>query len=185
MSIECPVTLSELKNHLKVETDDTDDDVLIAQLGRAATEWAERYQKRTYMSRTRTLKLDSFVAVIQVPHPPLSSVTSIAYVDTDGDSQTLSSDVYRVDTTSEPARITLEYNESWPDTQAVTNAVTVTYVAGYSTRADVPDDVKAAIKLLVGHLYEHRETVSEIILREVPFAAQALLDHERIVLPCS
>ena len=127
--------------------------------------------------------LDRFpTLIISPPHPPLVSVTGIVYVDTDGADQTLGSSVYRVDTVNEPGRITLEYNQSWPSTREVTNAVTITYQAGYGKAAAVPDDVKAAIKLLVGHLYEHREAVCEIKLDMVPMSVKSLLWSDRIIL---
>lgn len=102
-------------------------------------------------------------------------------MDTDGNSQTLGSSVYRVDAVSEPGRITLAYNQSWPLIRSVTNAITITYSAGYGIPSKVPDDVKHAIKLIIGHLYEHRETVSEMALTSVPFAAKSLLYMNRIM----
>lgn len=44
----------------------------------------------------------------------------------------------------------------------------------------VPAPVIAAIKLLIGHLYEHRETVSGLTLKEVPIAAKSLLSMDRV-----
>jgi len=177
-----PLTTDAVKLHLRV--DHTDDDDLIDQLILAATAWAENFQNRTFVNRSRTMVLDKWQTVIRPPYPPLVSVDSIVYVDPDGNDQTLSSSVYRVDTTNEPGRITLEYNQSWPSIRGVTNAVTITYTAGYGAAADVPDDVKAAIKLLVGHWYEHRENVSEINLTEVPNAAKSLLWANRVFCGC-
>jgi len=178
MSIESPVTLDEVKDHLRVVG--TDDDGYISGLLLAATEWAEKFQNRTYVLRPRTMELDAFQTIICPPYPPLWSVTSIAYVDTNGTTQTLAAAYYRVNTGSEPGRITEAYNYYWPDTRVVTGAVTISYIAGYGPPAKVPDDVKAAIKLIVGHLYEHREAVSEVTLNEVPMAAKALLWPNRI-----
>jgi hypothetical protein len=72
--------------------------------------------------------------------------------------------LYRTDIpagpTAGPARLTPIYGGSWPQTQDVINAFTVRFTAGYgTTAASVPYDVKAAIKLLIGHLYENREAV--------------------------
>jgi uncharacterized phiE125 gp8 family phage protein len=178
MSIESPVTLDEAKDHLRVVG--TDDDQYINGLLLAATEWAEKFQNRTYVLRPRSMELDAFQTIICPPYPPLWSVTSISYVDTNGTTQTLAEAYYRVNTGSEPGRITEAYNYYWPDTRAVTGAVTISYIAGYGTAAKVPDDVKAAIKLIVGHLYEHREAVSEVTLNEVPMAAKSLLWPNRI-----
>jgi uncharacterized phiE125 gp8 family phage protein len=179
MAIQSPVTLDEAKDHLRVVH--TDDDMYITTLLLAATKWAEDFQCRTYISRTHTDYLDKFPTVIRPIYSPLVSVTSIKYLDTDGVQQTLSSALYRVDTNTEPGRITEAYNQSWPDIRSVTNTIEIEYIAGYGTAAAVPDDVKAAIKLIVGHFYEHREVVSELTLNKVPFSAKELLWTDRLV----
>jgi uncharacterized phiE125 gp8 family phage protein len=173
-----PLTTAAMKLHLRVDHDDDDD--LIDQLILAATAWCEEFQGRTYVNRSRTMVLDRFESVIRPPYPPLVSVDSIQYVDTAGSTQTLDASYYRVDTTNEPGRITEAYSMSWPSIRAVTNAVTITYTAGYGAAADVPDQVKAAIKLLVGHWYEHREAAAEINLNTAPLAVEDLLWNDRI-----
>ena len=179
MAIQSPVTLDEAKIHLRAVT--TTEDQYINALCLAATAWAEKFQNRTFVSRPRTMVLDRFPTVIRPPDPPLVSVTSIVYIDLDGAEQTLDAANYRVDAVTEPGRITVAYDLSWPDTRCVTNAVTISYKAGYGTEAAVPDDVKHAIKLLVGHLFEHREAASEISLEVVPMAVQSLLWSDRIL----
>ena len=173
----CPLTLAEIKLHLKV--DFSDDDALITQLMLAATSWAENFQNRTYINRSRTQVLDSFPDVIRPPYPPLVSIDSITYIDTAGATQTLSSSVYDVDTTNEPGRVVPAYGQTWPSIRSDINAVTVTYTAGYGAAEDVPDPAKAAIKLLVDHLYTHRGGVSEIPTNEVPLGIRDLLWPER------
>lgn len=178
-NIQSPVSLDEAKDHLRVVH--TDDDLYITALLLAATKWAEDFQQRTYISRTHTDYLDEFPTVIRPTYSPLVSVTSIKYYDTDGNQQTLASANYRVDTNTEPGRITEAYNISWPDIRLITNTIEIEYVAGYGTAAAVPDDVKAAIKLIVGHLYEHREIVSEVKMDMVPFSAKELLWTDKLV----
>jgi len=179
MAIQSPVTLDEMKDHLRVVTNDEDD--YITGLCLAATDYVEKFQDRTFITRVRTMVLDSFPTIIRPPGAPLISVTSIVYVDLDGVSQTLASTDYRVDAITEPGRITVGYELSWPDTRDITNAITITYIAGYGNAAAVPDSTKAAIKLLVAHLYEHREAVSEVNLLEVPMAVKSLLWIDRIM----
>ena len=174
-----PVTLAEAKLHLRVVDDEEDN--LIASLIKAAREWCEGFQNRAFITQTITLTLDKFPKVFTVPQPPLISVTSIKYIDTAGVQQILSDSVYDIDSQDEPGRIALAHNQSWPNLRGDINSVEVVYVAGYGTTADsVPERVKAAIKLLVGHLYEHREMVSEVTLKKVPFAVRSLLGLDRI-----
>lgn len=173
-----PISLAEAKLHLRVDHDD--EDSLIESLIRAARKWCEDYQNRLYITQTVTAKIDSFPKcyIMELPRPPLQSVDSITYTDTTGQEQALTD--YIVDTSAEPARITPLYSEVWPNTQAVINAVTVEYVAGYGDAEDVPDVIKQAILLLAGHLYCNREQVSQLRLQEVPFGVVSLLSMNRV-----
>lgn len=153
-----PVTLAEAKDQLRVCHNA--DDTRITNLIVAARQQAEMVSRRQFITATWELKLDDFPLgedYIKLPYPPLQSVTSIAYIDADGVSQTLASSVYDVDTHREPGRITLAYNQSWPTIRDQENAVTVTFKAGYGDAAgDVPDAVKEAIKLYIEDLYDGR-----------------------------
>ena len=52
-----------------------------------------------------------------------------------------------------------------------------------ATATEVPADIVAAVKLLVGHYYEHREAVTPINHSVLPMAVEALLGpHEVPVL---
>ncbi len=155
------------------------EDDLIDALVKAARKRLEMDTGRALITQTWELYLDKFPdddGEIWLPKPPLQSITSIKYYDTDGVEQTWSSDDYRVDIKSEPGRITPAYNESYPTTRTMINAVTIKFVCGYgSAGSDVDDDLIQAIKLLVGHWYEFREAVlSGTIIAEVPQTYQWL-----------
>jgi len=176
-----PVSIADMKDHARVET--AADDTLIAYYVRAARQIIEEWSGRQLITATWKLYLDAFPAQeILVPRPPLQSVSSISYVDTNGDDQPWDSNSYRVDTKSEPGRITEAYGESWPSPRNVANAVTVTCAAGYGdNRHDVPGPIRQALMLFVGHLYEHRESVTtEGVPREMPFTVRALIGPYRV-----
>jgi uncharacterized phiE125 gp8 family phage protein len=176
-----PVTLAEAKLHLRVDNDDEND--YINSLIAAAREWATNEARRAFIHTTYRLSLDAFPNEIRLPWGTISSISTFTYVDEDGATQTLSSSSdYTLDSDSEPARLVPYYEASWPSIRSVPNAIKVTYVAGYGAAAtSVPDSVKNAIKLALGHWYEHREMVTDDgTLSEVPMAAQALLDIVRI-----
>lgn len=118
---------------------------------------------------------------IRLPRPSVVSVTSIKYRDLSNTLQTLDSASYYVDLNSEPARIVPMPSLSWPSTQLyLPGSVQVTYVAGsYGDGVDgstCPFSVKAAVLLMVGHLYENREASIETDLKEIPLGVKALLD---------
>ena len=162
-----PVSLSEAKLHLRVSHDDEDD--LIGSLISAARKWCEDYQGRSYVTRTITAKVDEFGSSIDLPRPPIQSVTSVKYTDSDGTEITVDSDDYEVDTIGDKV-----ISDEWPDEQ-----LEVAYVAGYGDAADVPDLFKAAIKLIVGHLYENREQVTSLRVQDLPMGVVHLLDLDR------
>ena len=173
------ISLAEAKNHLKVDTSEDDD--LINGLIAAATDYCETHQNRKYLLKSVVEKFDEFRQNYRLRYSPVDGITSITYIDTGGATQTLDGDYYTLDATSEPARLVEAYSYSYPMTRDEVNAVTVTYLSGYGTAEDVPDSIKAAIKLLVGHWYEHRESVSEEKMTEVPQGVQSLLNLDKVV----
>lgn len=174
-----PVTLSEAKLHLKMD-DISADDTLITSLITAARQWCERYCNRAFIEQTITQVYDCFPAsgdVIRLAVSPVGSITSVQYTDDNGDAQTWDSSNYILDSYTEPCEMSEAYNQTFPNTQDIKNAVTVTYVAGYGNAAsDVPAPIKQAMLLMIGHLYMHREdTVSE-----KRTAAERLLNFWRV-----
>lgn len=159
-----PLTLQEVKDFLRV--DGTDQDSVINLGLSTARALVEVSARRQLMPATLRRSLDRFPCgrfnepgEIELPRPPAVAVESITYIDTAGEEQTLDADAYRVDVDSEPARITPAYGTTWPATLRVTNAVKVTYTAGYSDAAAIPPQAKQAMMLLVSTWYENRETV--------------------------
>jgi len=173
-----PVSLADMKEHLKVDV--SDDDALITLQIVAARRWAELFCNRSIPSQTLTATLDLFPSgdrCFILPQSPVISVTSIQYIDSVGDLQTLNSSLYTVDTNSIPARIEPVYGTSWPSTRTQLNAVTIVYVAGQST---VDDDIVHAIKLLVGSLYLARENDCPVQIYQPSFSVKVLLAHHRL-----
>lgn len=159
-----PVTLAEARLHLRVPEgytaeDDYIEDILIP----AARQYCENVTSRQFITATWVMKMDEFPQVIWLPRPPAIAVTSITYIDTAGDSQTVTATKYTLDTYATKARITEAYGEVWPSTQTVANAVTVTWTAGYGAAAtSVPAPLKAAILMVMADMYEHRLSQHEL-----------------------
>jgi len=177
-----PVSTAEAKTHLRVTGSDSDTyiDTLIA----AARRTVEHDSGRALITQTWDWTLDGFPDAdhFDVPFPPLQSVTSVTYTDTNGDSQTFSSGDYIVDTASEQGRIALEEGESWPTTKPVIDVVTVRFIAGYGDAStDVPDHLLHAVKLLIAHWYENREILAVgTIAPAIAETYEALIARERV-----
>lgn len=139
------------------------EDDYITDLITAAREYAEGVLNKAIGSQKWKLILDDFPAndYIELPYPPLQSVSSVTYINSTGVSATMSaseSSGYIVDTQSEPGKIFLSYNGLWPAFTAYPhNAVEILYTCGY-TSTTVPKRIKDAILKLIGLLHNHRVT---------------------------
>lgn len=177
-----PLTATEAKLHLKI--DSTTDDDLISSLIIAARQYAETVTSRALITQTWDIKYDEFPREIDeaivLPKAPIASITSVTYLDTSNVSQTWNSSNYLTDLPSGSwagfGRIRPGYQVTWPATYPVLNAVTVRIVCGYGVASAVPDGIKAAMKLLIGHWYSNREAaVVGTTTEELPMAVNSLL----------
>ena len=111
--------------------------------------------------------MDGFpCGAIVLPFPPVSSITSVSYVDTAGATQTWTAGATGYTTQLPagphcgPALIYPSYGISYPSTRSQRASVTVRFVCGYGAEArHVPSSLMSAMKLLIGHWYVHREAV--------------------------
>lgn len=170
---EEPVSLLEAKNQSNVEHDL--DNALINRNIVTARQKAESAQSRQLITATLLLTLDAFPSwEIVLERPPIQSVASVAYIDLDGDPQTVDPSLYTLDSRSTPGRLTPAYNQSWPSTRHVDNAVTVTFVAGYGVASAVPAVTKTGILMLAAHLYKEREESTDQALQTVPMGVREM-----------
>ncbi len=179
---ESVIALQDAKSFLGV-THDEDDDLIQSLISGAAAQ-AEAIMNRTLLQTTRVLLLSHFRDEILLPQPPCISVDQIQYLDTDGVQQTLASSVYQVNTTAQPARIKLAYNQDWPDYRnGQYNSVTITYKSGYGkNRAHIPADIMTALKMIVSTNYDIREDVIVgTIATKIPNGAESILMRHRMM----
>ena len=170
-----PVNVPEAKTHLRV--DHSTEDVYIGGLITAARRMAEMLTQRAFITQTIDLYLDEWPeAAINIPFPPLQSVSSIKYKDTTGTEYTWDAANYIVDIGREPGRVVLADGVSWPSASLyATSPITVRFLAGYGAAgSNVPAAIRQALLLLIGHLYENREATSQNVY-QLPLGAEWLL----------
>lgn len=174
------------KAHAKIQHDDEDD--LVALYLAAARGDAEAFTGRQFINATWEWKRRTFpCADEELPRAPLSSVTSIKYLDTAGVEQTIASSVYVVSTPSgphaEPGRLSLASAQSWPTQLIQADAVRIRFVAGYGAAGtSVPAEIRHAILLLFGEMYEtRRESVLGVSVSPAAVTAERLLWPFRVV----
>lgn len=174
------VDLDEVREHLRVDHSD-DDAYITALIGAASTAVAERTE-RTIGLRTWELRLDSkdvlYGCDVRLPGPPLVEVTSASYRDADGISQTYATTDYRVFGINAPhgGGLRMLTGALWPSLQCGPEALTIRYRAGY---AEVPEDIRHAVLLIIGQLYASRGELVKSDLMEDP-GIKALLAPYRV-----
>jgi uncharacterized phiE125 gp8 family phage protein len=172
-----PVSVGEVKSHLRVT--DSDEDLLIAGLITSARMLVEQYTRRTLINKTWRLYRDDFpyITSIELPYPPLVSVSHVKYYDQDGALQTLPTTEYQTDNRSTPGLIALTEDGAWPLTEGdKVNAVEIEFIAGYgATAAAVPSPIRLAITHLASHWFENREPFSTSQYHSVPTTFEMIL----------
>ncbi len=191
-----PITLTAAKNHLRITNNL--EDAYITELVRQATDMVETYLRRSLITKSLKLTLDRppFSAnsrdwwdgmregsmndlychseYIELPFPPLISITTFAYYTSSDTSATLSSDNYFAD--SAGGRVCLKQGGQWPSDLRSRKSIEITYQAGYGTApSDIPPTIQAGIRAVVANLYTSRDCP------EMPDSAKSLLNPYRIL----
>jgi uncharacterized phiE125 gp8 family phage protein len=180
---EEPLSVDEVRVHLRLgDIDDADslsddDTAWIESKIKAAREYVEDFVGFPLTDGVYGYALDAFDDILDIP-AGFDSLEAITYLDEDHAVQTLDEDEYLVDDWSRvvyPA-------ETWPTISTRADAVRL-HVRGKYTADTVPESIKHAMLLLVGHWYEVREasSVGQAVTL-TPLAVESLLRPYRIRL---
>jgi uncharacterized phiE125 gp8 family phage protein len=187
---------AEVKGHLRLD-DDTERSRVEAVLMPAADQLARQETGLSLIARTMRLTLDAFPLdgqQLEIPVPPLISITSVKYIDEDGVQQTWDPALYVVkgkvadgappdDGPPVPGRLYPAYDKVWPTTRSLQpDAVEIVFEAGYGVAStNIPAFLRAGMLLVVGELYEHREdTITGTIIAALPRAASDIFRKYRV-----
>lgn len=162
---EEPLTLVRAKEHLRLDPDDTSEDGLLNTYIKAARRTAEHYTGLVIRLSRYEQTGDSFIPKLTFAKHPIKEVESVVW----GDYTYPADSYYYIYGTLYLPRI--------DNLVPALNAAKVTYIAGYET---VPEDIEAAMLLILGHLYANRESVVVAVsATELPMGAKFLLDPYR------
>lgn len=158
-NVSSPVSLADAKDFARVTY--SNEDALIISLCLASTEFAEAFLGRSILNTEWQYFADEFVDEIEIPMP-WSSVSKIEYVDSAGETQELSADVWQANCFEPTPKIKLKKNQSWPSIDSsVYNPITITGISGFGeTSADVPANILTAIKIQMNTAFNQRESMS-------------------------
>lgn len=153
-----PITLDEAKKHLRVVIPDEDDYIL--SLITAARQMAEGRLNRTLMLRTRRQVFDRDSTSYVLRKPPVVSVDEVSVLDQAGVPTAIDATAFRVRQYGEdaPSEIEALPGATWPGLLRTGSLLAVDYLAGYPV-GEVPAPIIAWMKLVIGALYEQRESM--------------------------
>jgi len=152
-----PVTLAELKAHLRIDA--TDEDDLLAGLIRVARAHLENVTGTALISQGFRLALDDWPkgGVIQLMRAPVQTIDAILVYDADGVAQAQDLSGLLLDGSARPARLVIR--ERLRPGQAI-NGIEIEFTAGFGAGTDVPPELKRAILMHAAYLYEFRGAVT-------------------------
>lgn len=143
-----PVSLAEVKRHLGLSSDEHDLDVELL-IKSAANELVRRAGIALTTTRIE-VALQCFPpsGLIELPYPPLSSIVSVVYRDTDDVEQTLTSVDYQLDQPDGvPAKLYPATDTEWPTVKDDRfDAVKITFDAGVASADNVSPEARLFIK---------------------------------------
>lgn len=170
------VTLVEAKKQLRVLHSDDDEKILSLIAAAEACIDGPTGIGIALATQTWRLSLDRFPCEIIVPLGPVTEITSVTYRNAAGVVTPVTG--LRYDLDESPVRIWPARDTAWPETYCEPGAVKVTFNCGY---ASLPQDLRHAILLLVGHFYEHREAVTtDLNAVELPMGVSSILERYRV-----
>jgi len=174
-----PVTVHQAKQNSNI-THDLDDQLIDA-LTSTVREYVERDIGYITTQQQYIGYLGKFENIIKIPLRPIISIDEIKYFDADGVEQTLEPSLYQFSGVGIEPVLCPAPNNSWPQVQeGRLQAITITMTAGHATRDLVPHTLKQAIKLLVSHFYENRESTTQgINVVEMPQGYEFLVQSFR------
>lgn len=168
---DLPVTVEQARAYCSApENGDHDDKITVALL--AAVAYLENSANVRLAPQTLQLRLDDWPGGedVEIPAHPIRDIRDVAYVDTDGIEQTLSTASWEWEFTAGGALLRMVDDFSAPELRNNrTGRVRITFDVGYDAngsgtgddpRLRLPSGARAAVLMLTKHWYENPEGVT-------------------------
>lgn len=175
-----PLTVEEVS--LDARIDDAAENTRLTAFIKAARERAEFLTGRALISQTWQESFNKFLSdEIKLAINPVITITSIEYINTSGILTTLDPSNYQLVKSDGVCKIIPAYGKTWPVVREYSDAVKITYTAGYGDDAtDVPFGIKQWMYMTIASWYKNRESLSETAMSELPHNSfDGLLDEYR------
>jgi uncharacterized phiE125 gp8 family phage protein len=157
------VSLEDARAQLRVDPDDTSQDVIISDLIASATADVEKFTGLQLLQASYDIFIRSFPRSLAIPVYPFIKVTGVAFIDADGDMQQVAENDYTVENVGGEAVIRFNLDVSLSND--VTYPVSISVVAGHGAdgattqqqQAAIPKAARRSIMAKITSLYDKRE----------------------------
>ena len=152
-----PISTAEAKEYLRIDTSDTSQDNVIALLIAGVRQRFEDYLRRALITQTLSYEMsgDDLRQYIEIPRPPVQSITSLTTYDEASGSET-STVVASTNYQLIEKTLLVERNDGWTINRE-DRAGTLVYVAGYGNAStDIPQDIVLAMLEMLALRFERR-----------------------------
>ncbi len=152
-----PVTVDELKLFARIDW--SSEDELLEAFISSATFLAEKWLNRALLQQTIKLVMDTWPEErkIELPRPPLISVSAVRQYDEDGVATAFASSNFYTITNADPGVLVLKESATVPYDARDYAGYEIEYLAGYgATASAVPQPIRDAVKLWAAEMHEAR-----------------------------
>lgn len=189
-----PITASNVKDYARI--DGSSENTLIEGFIEAVRGATEKFLGRALINQTITVSMDAFGFsnlvnvprylqlgnngdIIELPRPPLVSITEVRTVAEDDITTTYASSNYYVRTNPEPGQLVIKFGKTPPiNTDRFHGGYEIEFIAGYGENVDdVPQAIRTGMAMWVADIYENRVPISE-----PPGIVQTIMAPYRMIL---
>jgi uncharacterized phiE125 gp8 family phage protein len=173
-----PISVLDVKEFARI--DGNDEDSVLEDFIVAVRQNAEDYLRRALITQSIQMVMDFWPSgVIELPRPPLISITKVATLDEDDVETEYSSTNYYSINESVPGKLVIKNGSAAPtNSDRYHGGFLIEYKAGYGNYSGaIPANIRLALKQWVTSVYENRT----IDPRKPPPEARPLLDLFRVL----
>lgn len=194
-----PVSLAEVKEHLKLDASDASQDTYLTLLINSCTAYGEKYTKRDFITKTYRTYRNGFYEqyyedgytyqkhnAFLLRRSKATEIVTIKYLKSSV-LTLVSNTIYYLTDEADWGEIYLVDGQSWPsDVDNRKQAVQIEFKAGYGIAAsDVPKDIRLALLNHIAKVYENRgdcdmDTADSSLGRYLPKESEQIYNLYRI-----
>lgn len=184
-----PLTTTEVNDHLKESFADISTETYLALLIKSVQKFGEQFTRREFLTKTFTVYFNNWCYSYELKKSLLGAISSVKYIDADGDTQTVDSSLYGTTESTSYSKLYFKDDFTYPSLNSENpQPIIIEFTAGYGlTESSIPDAIKTAMLHHLAKLWQSRgdcplegKNEDTIITKALPPEARLLYSANRI-----